>query len=142
MSRVCQLCLPQLWSDELSPVDSGREGCVEKANCEEGEGVVRQGGRHVPGTVDGVHESWREEVQVQEKQVPSSGTRRANTESCPPTPTHTHTHTHPHPHTHTHTHTHTPWTLLAQRELQLLFWAFLHWILEPWLMASCQLPAS
>ena len=30
MSRVCQLCLPQLWSDELSPVDSGREGCLEK----------------------------------------------------------------------------------------------------------------
>ena len=59
--------------------------------------MVRQGGRHVPGTVDGVHESWREEVQVQEKQVPSSGTRRANTESCPDTHTHTHTHTHVHP---------------------------------------------
>ena len=47
--------------------------------------------------VDGAHESWREEVQVQEKQVPSSGTRRANTESCPDTHTHTHTHVHPGP---------------------------------------------
>ena len=83
-------------------MDSGREGCMGKVICEEGEGVVLQG-----GMADSLHDSWREEVQIQEKQVPSSGIRRANTESCPPA--------------HTHTHTHTPWTLLAQRELRLQF---------------------
>ena len=101
MCRICQLCLSQLWSDELSMVHSGREGCVGKVICEEGEGVVPQG-----GVVDSFHDSWREGVQIQEKQVPSSGIGppwtllaqtelrlRANTESCPPT----HTHTHPGP---------------------------------------------
>lgn len=120
MCRICQLCLSQLWSDQLSPVDSVREGCVGKAICEEGEGVVPQG-----GTADGLHDSWREEVQIQEKQVPSSGIGRANTESYPPT------------------HTHTPWTLLAQRELRLCYSEhFSTGNLKPWLMASCQLPAS
>ena len=124
MSRVCQLCLPQLWSDELSPVNSGREGCMGRVWSGR-EAGMSQAQWTVSMKAGGRRSRYRRSKCL--PLGPGERTQRA-------APTHTHTHTH--------THTCAPWALLAQRELHLLFWAFLHWILEPWLMASCQLPAS
>ena len=90
--RICQLCLSRLWSDEPSPVDSGREGCMGKVICEEGEGVVLQGGngRIVSMTAGGRRSRYR-----RSKCLPlGSG---EPTQRAAPQHTHTHTHTHPGP---------------------------------------------
>ena len=84
MSRVCQLCLPQLWSDELSPVNSGREGCVGRAWSGR-EAGMSQAWWTVPMKAGGRRSRYRRSKCL--PLGPGERTQRA-------APTHTHTHTH------------------------------------------------
>ena len=84
MSRVCQLCLPQLWSDELSPVNSGREGCVGRAWSGR-EAGMSQARWTVSMKAGGRRSRYRRSKCL--PLGPGERTQRA-------APTHTHTHTH------------------------------------------------